>query len=746
MICSETTAKSVRGRCRVHVFKQPLFWLVVIYLLVGVGYAWLSPVFEKPDEAAHYGYLRYLRQHHHLPPLDVHTFWLFESKQPPLYYTVTAALTFWLPDVADPDRLIEQNPYAELSVPGVRNDNRNLYLHPPWLPALVFGARLVSLLFGLGTVVIVYGIAQHVLGESMLSRLAAAAVVGFHPKFLYIATSVSNDAATTFFGTLVVALLILKFRHRHPRFFPQMIGVTLGLAALTKVSALVFLPLTIFTLFLIHGELNPRFFRESAIIVGVAVVVGGGWYVRNALLYQDPFTLQAHLVQGQGTRHLISRLWRDLLSIERTFWSNQAPIFLSSIWIDRLAIGWGRLSLILVIVCAALRRGCRNRLTLIFAVWSGSFLLLLLLFWTHRAAFVFGRLLFPILTPFMLLLLQGWAGIVPKTWSGRACLLAAGPIIVAGLWVPVLTLYPIYHPYRKIREPDLAYPVDAVYTEDGRPVVELLGYNLPDRSALPGDYVPVELCWKTDNHTSEPYALFVHLLAPNVAEPEAPPIICGARRTYPGLGNLPSDRWPLHQSYCETVRVQVAPQCPTPSGTQLEIGFFRPDTEERLLVYDSEGRARDIVQVKGLSVVSPDSLAPALLRSEYTLGGDIALLDWRHSTSADSSVTLTTTWQMQGDVEYDAIIFSTFQDASGEIIAQHDHQPLHGQYPTSYWVTGQIVTDVVALQSSRPLTDQVTLNLGMYTLPDVSRLNVLNKDNTAVVNDVIRLPLDSGSR
>ena len=115
---------------------------------------------------------------------------------------------------------------------------------------------MFSLLFGLASVIVIYYFTQYVFTEGGMLRLAAAAVVGFHPKFLYIATSVSNDAAVAFFGTMVVALLVLRLRGRQPERFPAILGAVLGLAILTKVSALVFIPLTMMALLLIDEKFD----------------------------------------------------------------------------------------------------------------------------------------------------------------------------------------------------------------------------------------------------------------------------------------------------------------------------------------------------------------------------------------------------------------------------------------------------------------------------------------------------------
>ncbi len=45
-----------------HSARSPLLWLTVLYLIAGLTYVLIPPMFEKPDEDGHYGYVRYLEE------------------------------------------------------------------------------------------------------------------------------------------------------------------------------------------------------------------------------------------------------------------------------------------------------------------------------------------------------------------------------------------------------------------------------------------------------------------------------------------------------------------------------------------------------------------------------------------------------------------------------------------------------------------------------------------------------------
>ena len=222
---------TIRTGARAH-----LRWaLLALYFLTGLAYIWVTPGMEKPDEADHYSYIRYVREHRQLPPLAPTQAGLFQSKQPPLYYVLATLVSAPFEDVPDPEVLVVQNPYTDLSVPGFREDNRNVYLHPPYLSGIVLGGRLTSLLFGTITVLCAHILARQVVTVSESLARASAAVVGVQPMFLYMSTAVNNDVALACLATATVTLLFLRRGHSDRGWLPWATGVVLGLAMILNI-------------------------------------------------------------------------------------------------------------------------------------------------------------------------------------------------------------------------------------------------------------------------------------------------------------------------------------------------------------------------------------------------------------------------------------------------------------------------------------------------------------------------------
>ena len=70
----------------------PLFALVTLYLLLGLGYSLVVPLGESPDEVDHVRYVQFLTSKGRLPVMqpvaaDNDT---MEANQPPLYYLLGA--------------------------------------------------------------------------------------------------------------------------------------------------------------------------------------------------------------------------------------------------------------------------------------------------------------------------------------------------------------------------------------------------------------------------------------------------------------------------------------------------------------------------------------------------------------------------------------------------------------------------------------------------------------------------------
>ena len=143
--------------------------LVAVFLILGGIYAVVTPLFEAGDEIWHYPFVQSLASGHGLPVQDPgrKDLWEQEGGQPPLYYALSAAVTFWIDTRDLPDRLW-RNPYAKIGIP-LAFGNKNLIVHSsaedfPWQDTTlaVHLIRFLSLFLSAGTVVLTYLLAKEI--------------------------------------------------------------------------------------------------------------------------------------------------------------------------------------------------------------------------------------------------------------------------------------------------------------------------------------------------------------------------------------------------------------------------------------------------------------------------------------------------------------------------------------------------------------------------------------------------------
>lgn len=163
------------------------------YVLLALLYAVLTPIGEAPDELEHIRYVEYLVRFQALPPIGQGTAarpYTTEAKQPPAYYILNAGLMLALgrggqqlaPDIGAEDPAVP--PTGAWYPPPAR------YAHPPTPPTLipwVYCMRLLSVLLGVGSVVLTFLTVREVFGDRDKQPLAlgAAAMAAFLPQFTF---------------------------------------------------------------------------------------------------------------------------------------------------------------------------------------------------------------------------------------------------------------------------------------------------------------------------------------------------------------------------------------------------------------------------------------------------------------------------------------------------------------------------------------------------------------------------------
>ncbi|MEA3340107.1 MAG: hypothetical protein U9R15_09090, partial [Chloroflexota bacterium] len=304
--------------------KVVLAAIVAAFCVLGAINSVAVPLFEAPDEIWHFSFIRVLSAERALPvqPAEGKDMWLREAGQPPLYYILAAPLVAAL-DTADFPNFVRFNVAHPAVTATSESDAPNVFIHTehesfPYRDAVlaVHLLRLLTIPWGAATVVGAYLVARQVAPQRPGLALTAAALTAFNPHFIYISSVVNNDATTACLCTFGLWLAIRlgergfqdnngfhdnksqdddrfhdnKFQNDNGFRLSVMLGVILGLALLSKVSALALLPLAALALLLVwQRERNTRaLLARGAIIFGLTALVGGWWYIRNWALYGDP--------------------------------------------------------------------------------------------------------------------------------------------------------------------------------------------------------------------------------------------------------------------------------------------------------------------------------------------------------------------------------------------------------------------------------------------------------------------------
>ena len=212
--------------------------------------------------------------------------------------TAFVAAVFRLTAAGDTPNPLAVNSHAAVSAVNSFG-NKNAFLHgdvaEQWpfrgLPLAVHLARLVSVAFGVLTVVATYGIALGVFGRARRWLAAApVAVVAFTPQFVFISGAINNDIAVAALSALVLWLVVVYGEKPRSMAWLVALGVAGGLASLTKaggLAAVAFVVIGLIVKALRTRQLN-HLWRDVFVAVAASALTGGWWYARNLVLYDDP--------------------------------------------------------------------------------------------------------------------------------------------------------------------------------------------------------------------------------------------------------------------------------------------------------------------------------------------------------------------------------------------------------------------------------------------------------------------------
>jgi 4-amino-4-deoxy-L-arabinose transferase-like glycosyltransferase len=757
-----------------HLQQIALALILILFLLLGMVYSIVVPIFEKPDELNHYFVVQHLLEHRSLPVQDGSGKALLaqEASQPPLYYVLAALATSWV-DTSDARELVWLNPQRNLGDPGDPG-NKNLTVHTDrerWpyrgTTLAIHIARWLSLLFGVDAVMVTYLIARQVFPARPVLALGAAAVNAFIPQVLFISSSVSNDSLMALLAALVLLILArlinreaknkrmtdAKSEARSSRlsFDHLSLGFFLGLAALTKLSGLALLGLSGIVLAWIAWQRRSwRYLLTSGLLVGgLAMTLAGWWYVRNIRLYGDVTGLSAMLgVVGRrdGFAASLRSVWGEFAGIRASFWglfgwfSLPLPELVYRV-LDGLSM-LATVGLAIWFLRQRKARGSESRraeLDLgLLLLWT-AMVALLLVRWTSLTPGSQGRLLFPALPAIVLALVVGWSVWLPREWSAVLPLIAAAGLLVLSAAVPWWIIAPAYARPPLLSPDVLPSDLPRLEVTLGE-AIRLHGCQTDRHRLLPGETLAVTCYWQALEPMKEDYYLFHHLLGRS-GEP------VGKEHGFPGSGSFPTSLWPVGQVVAAKEWVSVGEETAAPALGRLAVGVYDPDTEEHLRPTDPQGRPLGLIFAGQVKIAAPEPRAVEVPnRVHYSLGDIVALVGYAVEPTTPApgkALQVTLYWEATAAPREDYTVFVHLLDESEALRGQGDGPPMHDDYPTSLWEPGEIIADqhIVAVHADAP-AGRYRLAVGFYRLADGLRLPVKDADGVVQPDDRVLLPAE----
>ena len=651
------------------------------------------------------------------------------------------------------------NPRANLGTPTYPG-NKNFMLYSA-VPRPLTGTNLAvhigrwfSLLLSLGTLWFTFGIARLAFPRSPTLALLAMITVAAIPQFAFIGASVSNDPLIILVATATLywMLVLLQRDSTDPIAIKDwtILGLLLALAAISKLQGLSLYVLAAVVVPLLCWQRRDwRLFVQAGLILGISFgLIAGWWYWRNYLLYGDFFAI-GQLLEINGLRtesQTWAGFWGELRGLRYSFWGLFG-------WFSILLPVWIYLILDAVTVLAvvgvglwtmqAVRRDTIENWLGVpqVRVWLGlltfaAILVGLMLYWLTFAISSQGRLLFPGISAYGVMLVGGIYYLLQRVKLPRpVSVLIMLPLLLIGGSVYALTVllpasYAASAPV--ITMPSTAKPVGKIYGD----ALELVAVDLPTRRFRAGEDVPITLYLRALAPQTQNYELFVQLLNQENQ-------VVGNITTQPGWGRNPTSLWQLDAIYADTYAVTAGSNISnrSPLLAKVYVGFVEEVTGDLLPVQGDEAapnnRTVGTVQFDPSGPQDPKLLLLDEINTRFSQmdGEVIHLTGYGVPTQpiSDSRQPLIVTlfWQALGTPDADYTAFVHLIDGDGNYVAGFDQPPAEGRFPTSLWRPGDAsLSDFTLILPSDLAPGSYELWAGLYdpASPALDRLPITASD------------------
>ena len=760
------------------IFRLPIVLVLVLFVIVGSTFAVTTPIFEASDELWHYPVIWRLAQGQGLPVLDAHDPgpWRQEAGQPPLYYFIMALATRWI-DTTDMHAVRRLNPHVDSGVV-TADGNTNLAIHTdtenfPWRGTVlaVRLVRLLSVLLGTGTVYLTYRLALEIRPDWPELAVGAAGVLAFTPMFGFIAGSVNNDNLAILIASATVLLITrmgatgdtgkkLRFVFKsqweqvrgHISIMHLMLGVLLGLGALTKLSLLVLFPVA--AAIIAYNQAarwwhNPHhtharvlwlhmrvLLMQYGVTFSSAALISGWWFRRNLQLYGTPTGINAFMdVLGRRAHPApLAQLWSERAGFMQSFWGLFGAVNVPfPHWV------YTALNILSVLAIAGLlvfilrkyiddRWSLRRWLPVGVLLTFSCAVTISLLRWSTDTWSSQGRLVFTALQSVAVLFTIGLSSLVPRhraRWRRRLIAVVVLFLFMLSASAPQWVIEPAYASSGPADLETMTRPQAIDFgASPEKAQMRLLGYTLPAASLHPGETLDLTLYWQSINAMETDWSIFVHLQ-------DSAGTLVSQRDTYPGMGLLPTSGIQPGRTIADHYVLPVPVTAYAPSQLRLNIGLYDYSTGQRLRTT----AGIDSVHLTMVELNANPGHHPNAQKINFQ--DRIELVGYeidRRVLAPGQQLNLTLYWRGQRYLKRDYTVFAQLRGEGDRVWGQHDSWPAAGSMPTTSWVPGAVVRDVhpiIPMDDIPPGT--YGLHIGFYDSSG-QRLQIITADGHWIDN------------
>ncbi|MEA3309162.1 MAG: glycosyltransferase family 39 protein [Chloroflexota bacterium] len=679
---------------------------LLIFLILALIYSVTTPLFEGFDEQWHFAYVQHIKTGQGLPrqpPEQYPHLARQEGSQPPLYYLTAAALTWWIP-TDDFTIYLERNPKWG-NIPWDYVDNLNYMLHRdteqfPYRGTVlaVHIARWLSVLCGLGVAYNTYRLARLLFPSQLKPALAAMALVTFTPSFVFVAGLCSNDSMNALWASFVLVLLVQLWQQPTYK-LTALLGLVLGLAALTKLSGLALWGLAGLVLLLIAWRQRSfnYLWRTTALTFALALLVSGWWYWRNLHLYGELTGVKMMLAvyERRAATFNLRDLYEELEKIRWSYWAIfgwfNVPVKQWMYYVYDLLSLLGGVGIIYTLGQTFWQRNWQKLLHYTYLLLWAGMIFASLLRWAWITTGSHGRLLHPAIGALSILLVQGWKALLPPSgWQRKFILIGIGTFLWgSSLYVPLVVIPAAYAPPPALTSAQATAQTTQQTEIHFADKLTLLGYAVQPDSVAPGEITWVTACWRGDQPLAEDYFVFIHLRTSDE-------IIISQKDTYHGLGNFPTSNWPTGIIFCDHYPLKTPITLPLSNPSTISMGVYR-ETGERLLPQNSAQQLSE-VQFPG-----PQLVKDTFQKLEYNWSRQLGLLRYelpQTTVAPGEKLTITLHWHALTAPAANYVASLQLLDEEYNKIAQSDLQLRRQEQPTSAWQAGEELTEQRQLQIS----------------------------------------------